>query len=194
MELSVDEAIAAGATDVRFSQPLPFYVENFLGFPVGIAVPTGFYDRQQGSVGRLGQRPRDQGAQHHRRPGRPGPRRQRRGRRRGRLAALGVTAEERRSLAQLYTPGQTLWRVPITHFTPWDCNWPCGAAVPMRQLPPNQPPPQADDPLDNVNEQCGSVIGCENQTLGESVPVTRHAVAAALPERPHARPQGRPTP
>ena len=33
-ELSIDEALSAGATDVQFSVPLPFYVENFLGFPV----------------------------------------------------------------------------------------------------------------------------------------------------------------
>ena len=41
----VDEALAAGATDVRFSQPLFHYVENFLNFPVGMVVPTGYYDR-----------------------------------------------------------------------------------------------------------------------------------------------------
>jgi hypothetical protein len=47
-ELSVDEAVAASATNVRFSQALPVYVENFLGFPVGTAVPTGYYDSQKG--------------------------------------------------------------------------------------------------------------------------------------------------
>ena len=41
VELSADEAIAAGATSVTFNQPLPFYVENFLGFPVGSLVPIG---------------------------------------------------------------------------------------------------------------------------------------------------------
>src|SRR5262249_46042030 len=44
-ELNADEAVAAGATEIDFSQPLPFYVENFLGLPVGIAVPLGSYDR-----------------------------------------------------------------------------------------------------------------------------------------------------
>ena len=33
LEYSVDEGLAAGATDVRFSQPLFHYVENFLNFP-----------------------------------------------------------------------------------------------------------------------------------------------------------------
>ena len=42
VELSVDEAMAAGATSVQFNQPVPFYVENFVGFPVGSLVPVGF--------------------------------------------------------------------------------------------------------------------------------------------------------
>jgi len=45
VELSADEAIQAGAREVRFDRPLAFYVENFIGFPVGMAVPTGYYDR-----------------------------------------------------------------------------------------------------------------------------------------------------
>jgi hypothetical protein len=45
VELSVDEALAAGATSVAFSTPVQNYVDNFLNFPVGMAVPTGYYDR-----------------------------------------------------------------------------------------------------------------------------------------------------
>src|SRR5439155_14837708 len=48
VELSVDEAAAAGATDVQFNQPVVHYVENFLNFRVGLVVPAGFYDRTQG--------------------------------------------------------------------------------------------------------------------------------------------------
>jgi hypothetical protein len=48
VELSADEAIAAGATEVRFSQPLYFYVDNFLNFPVGGIVPAGYYDQKRG--------------------------------------------------------------------------------------------------------------------------------------------------
>jgi RHS repeat-associated protein len=46
VEVSVDEA-GPGAT-VVFSQPVPLYVENFLDFPVGTPVPTGWYDRTEG--------------------------------------------------------------------------------------------------------------------------------------------------
>jgi hypothetical protein len=47
IELSVDEALAVGASRVDFDRPLPLYVDNFLGFPVGEVVPVGWYDRDQ---------------------------------------------------------------------------------------------------------------------------------------------------
>ncbi|GIW09186.1 MAG: hypothetical protein KatS3mg061_0243 [Dehalococcoidia bacterium] len=56
VELSADEALAAGAREVRFSGPVYFYVENFIGFPVGVVVPAGYYDRQRGRVVAIGQR------------------------------------------------------------------------------------------------------------------------------------------
>ena len=37
---------------------------------------------------------------------------------------LGITDEELRTLGGLYSAGQQLWRVPVTHFTPYDFNWP----------------------------------------------------------------------
>src|SRR5439155_8765362 len=46
VELSVDEALAAGAKTVLFSRPVPVYVQNFLNFPVGDLVPVGVYDRE----------------------------------------------------------------------------------------------------------------------------------------------------
>ncbi|MCA9330468.1 hypothetical protein KC957_00315, partial [Candidatus Saccharibacteria bacterium] len=44
-EVSADEALAVGARSVEFSQSLYFYLEDFIGFPVGSAVPAGYYDR-----------------------------------------------------------------------------------------------------------------------------------------------------
>lgn len=168
-ELSLDEAVSNGAAEVVFNQPLPTYVENFLGFPVGTAVPTGYYDRTKGEWvaspnGRVvkilgstngladldtdGDGVADDTTK---------------------LAALGVTAEERSRLAQLYVAGQSLWRVPVTHFSPHDHNWPYGPPV-NAAGPPGAP---RDNPQIKIdNEQCGSVIGCESQTLGESLPVT----------------------
>ena len=34
--------------DVLFDRPVPFYVDNFLNFPVGTVVPVGYYDEDRG--------------------------------------------------------------------------------------------------------------------------------------------------
>ncbi len=166
VEYSVDQAQAAGAVEVRFSRPLIHYMENFLNFPVGMVVPTGFYDRRTGAWvpsenGRVvkiisvsgglanldtdGDGTADNGA------------------------VLGVTSAERQHLAGLYQPGQTLWRVPVKHFSPWDCNWPFGP--PNGAKKPDQPGPQTDDPKDKPDCRNGSAIECQNQILGESVKI-----------------------
>ncbi|MBI2877240.1 MAG: hypothetical protein HYY20_10190 [Candidatus Tectomicrobia bacterium] len=169
VEVSADEAVEAGATEVQFDRPVIFYVENFLNFPVGGIVPTGYYDRIRGvwvpsDNGRIiqvlshnnglaaldinGDGTADDATA---------------------LAALGITEAERQRLAALYSPGQSLWRVPITHFTPWDCNWPYGP--PPDAGPPDQPPPRGDDPEGDFCELPGSIIECQNQTLGEAINV-----------------------
>lgn len=171
VELSVDEARGAGAVEVRFNQPVPFYVENFLGFPVGIGVPLGSYDAARGvwvpaDSGRVinvlsitggladldidGDGLADGGAA---------------------LAALAITDAERQQLAGLYPPGQSLWRVRIPHFTPGDLNWPF--RLPDDAEPPPAEGPEPDEPLDS-DKTCkavGSVIECQNQILGEALGV-----------------------
>jgi len=170
VELGADEAVAAGAKTIGFDRPLPVYVDNFLNFPVGQAVPAGWYDRDKaawipsdngrvvqilsvaGGLAQLdtdGDGLADDAA---------------------RLAALGVTAEEQAQLAGLYAPGKTLWRVPVTHFTPWDCNWPYGP--PSDATPPGQSEPTSDKKPDKSCEVGGSIIECQSQTLGERIGVT----------------------
>jgi len=170
VEFTADEAIAANAAGVTFSKPLFMYVENFLQFPVGGVVPTGYYDRSRGQWipsknGRIikvlsitngladldtnGDGTADQ----------PDV-----------LQVLEVTDEERSTLAKLYKPGQSLWRVPIPHFTPWDCNWPYGP--PQDAEPPQQPPPQEDTPPEDPCSESGSVILPLSQAVVEAVPIT----------------------
>jgi hypothetical protein len=117
VDYSVDEALAAGARQVRFSQPVIGYVENFLDFPVGELVPAGYYDRERATwiasdSGRIikivgvtdgladidltGYGDVDDPAR------------------------LGMSDAEREQLASRYAVGQELWRVPVSHFTPWD--------------------------------------------------------------------------
>ena len=170
VELSVDEAIAAGARRVEFSQPLPVYVDNFLAFPVGEVVPVGWYDFDQASWipadnGQIikilgisnnkaeldvdGDGQADSGNQ---------------------LTELGITEEERTRLANLYQAGKQLWRMQISHFTPWDFNWPFGP-------PPDadSPPPKPDDPTppDEDQDECsGCSIQPQSQSLGEELPIS----------------------
>jgi RHS repeat-associated protein len=157
-EFSVDEALQAGATEVRFNKPLINYTENFIGAPVGSPVPTGYYDRETGEwkaskngrvIKVLANGVDTDGD--------------------GTADNTGISDAERQRLAALYKPGQELWRVEITHFTPWDHNWPYGP-------PPGAKPPKLKefewkDPNDPCRQK-GSEIGCETQTLGESLPVT----------------------
>jgi RHS repeat-associated protein len=169
-EFTVAEAVAAGATDVHFSQPVISYVENFLSFTVGISVPVGYYDKQQGvwvasDSGRVikilsvtdGKADLDvdgtgQAANA------------------ATLAALGITDPERAQLASLYAVGVSLWRVPITHFSGWDSNWPF--APPPDAGPPSGPPPAGSGcNCDCPDNTAGSIIGCQGQTLGEAVNV-----------------------
>ena len=86
------------------------------------------------------------------------------------LAVLAISEAERQHLASLYQPGQSFWRVPITHFTPWDCNWPAGP--PPFAESPRQPEPRRNTPLDDPACQGGSIIECQNQVLGEVVGIT----------------------
>jgi RHS repeat-associated protein len=174
VELSADEALSAGAANVTFDRPLYFYVEDFIGFPVGSAVPAGYYDRNQGKWvasknGRVirilsitggtadidtnGDGNADDQAT---------------------LLALGFTDVERQHLAALYpqTPKQ-LWRVPMTHFTPYDCNWPYGP--PNGAGPPGQPRGRRRGGGEDEEDPCADggrcIIEFQGQVLGESLPV-----------------------
>lgn len=168
VEYSADEAVAVGSKSVIFDQPIYHYVENFIGFPVGGIVPMGYYDYDQAawipskngrvikiiSINGDGLAELDidgQGLANAEA-----------------LATLNVTDSERQKLAGLYEVGQELWRVPITHFTPWDCNWPYGP-------PPGARGPQVPMPeIKMVNDPCkgrGSIIEYQNQALGEAATV-----------------------
>jgi YD repeat-containing protein len=156
---------------VEFNQPIYNYLDNFINFPVGMKVPTGYYDRQKaawvpsnngqvikvlGITGGLatldlnGDGQADNAAA---------------------LAALNISDTERQKLAALYQPGKTLWRVPITHFTPWDHNWPYGPEPGSVAPNAGNPTNETEDSDNTDDEECGSIIGCQSQTLGEALPI-----------------------
>jgi len=164
VELSAD-----GLSSVRFNKEIYFYVENFLNFPVGGIVPIGYYDRNKGiwvpsENGRVikivgitdGKADLDVDGN-----GIASPER---------LLELNISDSEREKLATLYNVGQSLWRSPITHFTPWDCNWPYGP--PAGAKAPALPQPKTgSNPDDNCYKHNASSIQIQSQVLGEEVPL-----------------------
>jgi hypothetical protein len=175
VEISDDAALADGAS-VEFDQPVYNYVDNFLDFPVGSPVPAGWYDAELDSwvasdngvvveviseTGGLadldvdGDGAADTGAA---------------------LTGLGVTDAERSILGDRYAPGDSLWRVPLTHLTPWDYNWPYGCdaacdppAGPAQGGPAS--PSNPGDPLPGGCEEGGSIIRCQDQALADALPL-----------------------
>lgn len=184
-EVTVDEAVAAGASRVEFSQPVIGYVDNFLGFPTGTPVPLGYYDRERkvwaasdnGVVLKVVAHEGDQAVITIGSDDVPAPQTA--------LTALGIGTSELRLLASRYAVGKSLWRMPLPHFSTWDSNvgWgpPIGAS-----------PPDSDDPAPNCDGDCdgpmgplrgmgpggagagggGNAVSSINQTVQQSVPLS----------------------
>jgi YD repeat-containing protein len=170
VELSADEAVATNATALRFSQPLPFYVENFLGLPVGTPVPVGFYDRTRSawiaqangivlkilgvSAGRATVDLNGDGVADD-------------------PSSIGMSADELQQLASLYQPGQTLWRMTTNHFSALDCNlgFRIQTDLPTDALTPANSPPVYFPGVESPTTNCRSIIDCHNQVFGESIPI-----------------------
>ncbi|MCL2825040.1 MAG: hypothetical protein FWD57_13710, partial [Polyangiaceae bacterium] len=157
-----------GVEDVLFDRDVIVYVDNFTHYPVGEPVPMGYYDRKKGAwlasesghiirilsvsdgiavIDVSGDGVAD-GPEH--------------------LDNLGITDRELETLASEYPAGTELWRVPIRHFSTWDCNW--GFGAPLGSGPPPNPSISPED-IDDPCTRDGSIIGCETRTLGESLPI-----------------------
>lgn len=186
-ELSVDDAIINNAVRVDFDQPIPFYVDNFLNFPIGVNVPLGSYDRnssywipeKSGKVIKINRIENnlavldvtfddiDNDATQQE------------------LDELNITNQELSQIASLFSAGQSFWRTRISHFTPYDCNWryipfpPDTAIEPPEQPEPLDPPEYynddspEDEPEDiDFNADCiGCKINAQNRTLEEEIAV-----------------------
>lgn len=170
VDFSVDEARAAGAEGVQFNQPVIAYVDNFLDLPVGWIVPSGHYDRGRAAwvASRNGLIIRILGVSNGLTSldidgsGVPADV--------ASLEALGIGDEERQQLASLYAGGESLWRVPIDHFSPWDFNWPFGPPVDA-DVPRVDVLAEGSEKLDSPECRGGSIIECQNQILGERMAV-----------------------
>ncbi len=166
-EFTIDEA---AGEPVTFDTPLIDYTENFVGAPVGATIPSASYDREKGRWvgernGRVIEVVSETGGKADVDIDGDGTADA------AGLAALGITDDERATLAGLYNPGDELWRMPISHFSPWDFNFPYGP--PAGAQKPNLD--NGGDPEPPPETSCrakGSIIDCDHQALGEEVGVT----------------------
>jgi len=187
-ELSVDEAMEVGAKHVHFSKPVYNYVDNFIEFPVGGIVPSGYFDADADAwiasnngvvIKIIGVDENNLAEIDVDGSGNSASSEQ--------LLAFGFTTQELQKLTSLYDVGKSLWRVPLTHFSTVDFNWPIRFPVDA-PLPPsadggNTPFGGSADPTggdhpngdkDKEDSPClkqGSIIECQNQVLGERIKI-----------------------
>jgi len=169
VELTADEMLSAGAKDVRFNQTAVLYLENVMKFPVGLTVPIGCYNREKGfwetsDNGRVIKILSTSGgvaAIDYNGDGVAEPA--------DTLIVNGISLVEQQYLAGTYSAGQSLWRAEITHLGTYAGGF--GMITPNAAYPQN-PLPDRYAKVDRDNIVAGSVIGVQNQTLGESIPIT----------------------
>ncbi|UCE56101.1 MAG: hypothetical protein JSV31_11845 [Desulfobacterales bacterium] len=169
VELSVD-----GAQRIRFEKPVIIWVDNFLGFDVGMAAPVGYYDRDRGVwvpadngvVVKLLDTDADGSVDALDADGDDQP---------DDLNGNGFFNDEVTGLYDpgRYAPGFSFWRVAITHFTPWDINWPFGP--PTDSIPPNPNGEVAIDEQKNEEDDCqkrlGSFVEARSRVFHEDIPI-----------------------
>ncbi|HIP21237.1 MAG TPA: DUF5011 domain-containing protein, partial [Sulfurimonas sp.] len=157
--------------NVTFDAPVIMYVDNFLGFDVGEIVPIGYYDRSDGKwkaskngvVVKLLDTNND-----------------------GTIDALDSTGDDipndlngdggfEDEVSGIvnngnYTAGKTYWRAEITHFTPWDHNWPYGP--PLDAVNPEEPDIKEDsDEPNDCQVDVSSYVTSKSRVFHEDIPV-----------------------
>jgi RHS repeat-associated protein len=172
VELSADEARAAGAQSVSFSKPIPFYVDNFLSFPTGSAIPLGSYNRTKaiwealqdgvvikilsivGGSASISVTADEASASQ------------------ALLDLHGITSEELQSLAANYPQGKSLWRARVSHFSSYDLN-PSGKSIaqPLGNeiIGPTINPNAGETPPGPTESLCGCILDLQEGVLREKI-------------------------
>lgn len=165
-----------GVQRVKFAKPVIGWVDNFLGFDVGEAVPVGYYDRdrgvwvpsENGKVVRLLDLDGNGSVDALDADGDNLP---------NDLNGDGAFLDEVKGLTDpvRYLPGATFWRFSVTHFTPWDCNWPYGP--PLDAIPPNpEGAPVVDQQASDEKNPCdksaiNSFVEDRSRIFHEDIPI-----------------------
>ena len=150
------ELDVGGAERVRFEKPVITWVDNFLGFDVGMVVPVGYYDRDRGVwvpsdngvVVKLLDTDSDGIVDALDADGDDQP---------DDLNSDGSFNDEVAGLEDTgkYLPDSTFWRSALTHFSPYDCNWPF--CFPSDSISPNPD----GDPIADI--QCEKSDECKGK-------------------------------
>ncbi len=169
-ELQADEVISRGAARAQLSQPATLLLENVINFPEGMSIPLGYYDRtnaawlpsDNGQVIRIVGKDTgyaridwngDGVAEH------PDT-----------LVLRGISYAEQRYLAATYSSNQSLLRMKFSKLGSYTIGF--GFVLPTNAKAPTNPAPDRYAKVDRDNIVAGSVIGVQNQMLGESIPIT----------------------
>ncbi|MCP4136470.1 MAG: hypothetical protein GY754_36210 [bacterium] len=169
-ELSID-----GVDRVKFTKPVITWVDNFLGFKTGVTVPAGYYDRHKGLwiasdngiVVKLLDMDGDGIVDALDSDGDDLP---------DLLSSESVSfSDEVKGLddPEKFVPGNTYWRVPVTHFSPWDYNWPYAPVGPIEDPNPEEMPEideQEEEEFDCKN-QMNSYVEARSRIFHEDIPV-----------------------
>jgi RHS repeat-associated protein len=164
-DLSVD-----GASDVRFERAVTVYVDNFLGFDVGQIVPVGYYDRKRGvwmpSGNGVVVRLLDTNGD-------------------GSVDALDTVGDGQSHTTEVagltdperFRPNSTYWRVSVSHFTPWDFNWPYGPPLDAIQPNPEGIPVADQWQSCDAKDYSGSYCERKSRILHEDIPIAGTSMA-----------------
>ena len=158
---------------IEFDQPVAFYVDDFIDWPAGTAVPVGTYDYEtsrwvpqpNGLVLEILEDAADGSPQINAGSddAEPGPESA------AELLALGIDADEVALLRSRYEPGKKIWRSTLSQLSAIDLNWFSGSTrVPDDASKPN---PTAPSP-DGENCASGSILLCQSRQLAERIPIT----------------------
>ena len=156
---------------VTFDAPVIMYVDNFLGFDIGEIIPVGYYDRNSGKwvcsdngvviilLDMDGDGKVD--ALDSTGDGNPND-----------LNGNGLYEDEVSGIPNnsIYSPGKTFWRAEITHFTPWDHNWPYGP--PDDAENPENPDVDLNTPVDGCSVPVNSYIKPKSRVFHEDIPIS----------------------
>ena len=165
-DLTADEAMALNAKHIQFSKPVPYYVDNFLGFRAGTIVPVGGYDsvksiwmpEENGRVIQVLEITNSEAKLDIRGDGVIATATE--------LASLGIDTAELQIIAQKYAAGKTFWRARASRFSPKDCNF----FTAGYGSPPAMPVPKGQqEPIVCAMQKKASIIDVTSQNLREEI-------------------------